>query len=185
MRTNASLTLHKCDYGFLPFAALHAGLTLGFVLVGFLAAEIGLVSLNDLVLTAKRRDRFGLAKAFTGAVAKEPSCSLGQTEQAPDLKCAHALLGRHHQMRRRQPLVQRHLGTLVKRPDRHRKRLAAGVALVEAGVMGLAMHQRGLVGHAAMRAHRAVRPQLGFHLLAGLGLIGELGAIQNRHGRLR
>src|SRR5690348_1158540 len=63
-------------------------------------------------------------------------------------------------MRRGQPLVERHLGTLVQRAHRYRERLAAGIAVVEAGTRSLALHQGGLAHNATMRAARAVLPKL-------------------------
>ena len=72
-------------------------------------------------------------------MADEPSGFLAHAEHAADLERRHALLGRHQQVRGVQPLVQRDLAALIKRADRHRERLAAGVALMQAGTMRFAL----------------------------------------------
>src|SRR6185437_9070729 len=91
-------------------------------------------------------------------MAEEPSRLFGQAQHATDLKCGDALLARHHEMRSGKPLVERHLGALVQRAHGHGERLAAGVALVHARASALALHEGGLIDHAAMRAEATMRP---------------------------
>ena len=96
-----------------------------------------------------------------------------------NLKRANALLRRHEQVRCGQPFVQRECATLVQRADSDRERLAAGVALVQAGTRGLALHERGFVYHATMRADRPILPQPSLKPLAGLVSSWKIGSGQN------
>src|SRR5258708_6916776 len=127
-------------------------LALAGVFVVFLAADPRLIRFYDLVWAAERRSELGFAQALANAMAQEPCSLFRQAKEPTDLQRAHAFLARHHQMRSGKPLVQRNVAALVQRADRDGERLAAGVALVQAGARGLAVHQRCLIDGAAFRA---------------------------------
>ena len=55
-------------------------------------------------------------------------------------------------MRHGQPRMQRNFRALVKRANRDREGLTASVALIEAGTVRLAFHERRLIDNAAVRA---------------------------------
>src|ERR1700674_3170745 len=80
------------------------------------------------------------------------------------------------------PLVQRNLAALVKGAHGDRERLSAGVALVEARTVRLALHERGLIDNAAMRADRAVCPEALFEPRASLGFSGKDRILEVGHG---
>jgi hypothetical protein len=166
--------LDQREHHFLADAADMVGVALGAVLGLFLAAHIGFVGFHRLAFAADGIGA-GFAKALADAMAEEPRRLVGHADHAADLKRAHALLARHHQMRGAQPFVQRHMRALIERPDRDREGLATGVALIEAGAVALALHGRGLANDAALRADRPFRPQPSFKPCAGLVLVVEDG----------
>ena len=61
----------------------------------FLAADIGLVGLDDLAFAAHRA-QVAFAHGFADTVGHEPSRLVGDAEHAVQLVRAHALLGRAH-----------------------------------------------------------------------------------------
>ena len=77
-------------------------------------------------------------------------------------------------MRCIQPDIQGDLGTFENGPDRHGELFAAGVALIDARTVGLALHG-GHVIRAAMRADRTFGPALLFKIDAGCVGVGEMG----------
>lgn len=79
----------------------------------------------------------------------------------------HAFLGRRHEMRCQQPLVQRNVRLLVNCPHGRRERLAARSALVQAGARALALHLRSFANDAAMEADRTIRPAEFLEMLTG------------------
>src|SRR5205823_2475530 len=111
------------------------------VFVFLLAAYKRGIHLHDAVRPA---EQFGLslAQGFADTVTHEPRGFLAEAEHPTDLKGAHALLARHHQVRSGKPLVERNLAALVQGPYSHRERLTASVAVVEARTVALALHER-------------------------------------------
>ncbi len=96
-----------------------------------LAADECFVRFNDLVRAAQRAG-LSFAQRLADAMAEEPRGFLAEPEHAANLKGGHALLGRHHEMRCGEPLVERYLAALVQRAHGHSERFAAGVALIQA-----------------------------------------------------
>jgi hypothetical protein len=165
-RANATAALHKAENGTL------AGWPLAIRLDERLAArcelrlrlcfaDIGFVGFNDFARTAKRAGLI-VSHALADAVRHEPSGFVRHAKHAVHLMRAKALLRRVHEVGRIDPRMQRDFGTLEYAADRHCERLAAFVALVQAGAVGLALHELDAlgIGIAAMRAGRAVRPAL-------------------------
>src|SRR3546814_9614675 len=84
-------------------------------------------------------------------------------------------LGRAKEVRRQQPLVQRDLGTLIERADRHRELLAALRTEPEAGPCALALQLVGAVDASAVRADRAIGPAHALQILPGGGFVRVAG----------
>ncbi len=80
------------------------------------------------------------------------------------------------------PFVQRDMASLVQRVDRHRKRLATSVALIQTRTMRLASHECGLIHDAAVRANRAIRPNACFKPLSGFVFVMENRLRKVAHG---
>jgi hypothetical protein len=91
-----------------------------------------------------------------------------EANHAADLKGTHAFLGSHHEMRHGKPCMQRNLTALIERANGHGEGLTASVALIEAGTVRLASHERGLIDNTAMRTGAAVRPNPCFKPFAGM-----------------
>ena len=108
------------------------------------------------------------------AVRHEPSGLVGDAEHAVQLVGGHALLARCQQVRRQQPLVERDLATLEHGADRDGELLAAFVALVEAGAVGLALQLLDAVGSALPQCGQyGPCGHAGLQVLAGLVVVGE------------
>jgi len=77
-------------------------------------------------------------------------------------------------MRRGEPLVQRDMAALVQRADCHSERLATSIALIQAGAVRLAVHERGFVDRAALGANGTVWPNPCLKPLAGfVGIVKD------------
>ncbi len=85
-------------------------------------------------------------------------------------------------MDRRQPVPHGDVARLEDGPDLHGEGLAAGVALVEADPVGLALERAGLVHNATMRADAAIRPDPSLNIGIGGGFVIEVGGAENRLG---
>src|SRR5258708_28446806 len=104
----------------------------------------------------------------------KPSGTVGaKAEHSPKLMRAHSLLGRAHEMRSEQPLMQRDMRALIQRAHGGRERLLAGAALVQTGARALALEFGGLVYGATMRADWAIRPTELFEVSAGGFFVSE------------
>src|SRR5260221_4340067 len=181
MGADTATTLNKRDNSLFASTARSGMLTLTAMFVLFESADERFIDLDGFSFPAKHfRVRF--AQRFANAMAKKPSGFLAQSEQAADLKGAHALLAGHHEVGCGKPLVQRNLAALIQRANRDRERLAAGIALIEAVAMTLALHECGVIHSAAMRADRAIRPELPFKPLASLGFVIKDRLRQVTHG---
>jgi len=106
-------------------------------------------------------------------VAKEPCGFVADAQHAADLKGAHALLRRHHKVRRGQPFVEWDVASLIERADRHGERLSASVALIQTGAMRLAVHECRFTHRPAFWADRAVGPDALLKPLASFGFVSE------------
>ena len=103
------------------------------------------------------------AHGFANAVAHEPRGLESDAKGAVELVRADALLAARHQVEGLQPEVQRNVALLEDGADGHPELAAAGIALVEAEAGGLALEPGDAMPGAAVWAHGAVRPDLGFY----------------------
>src|SRR5882672_3336446 len=97
--TAVAVTVHQSHHDLLFRFLFGEGAVL------FLAANEGLIRLDNLVFAADRSSLYGL-QSFAKAMAHEPRRTIGaEAKHALQLKGAHSLFGRHHEMRRHQPLM--------------------------------------------------------------------------------
>ena len=94
-----------------------------------LAANIGFIGFDNGIRTAQRAGRGSTIHSFTDTVAKEPCGLIGYAQHALHLLGAHALLGRGHDMRCQQPLVQGNVASFHYRASADSELFAAIVAL--------------------------------------------------------
>jgi hypothetical protein len=123
---------------------------LAFVFVGFLAADKRLINFDD----AGELLEIGTATGFPQPMQDEPSRLLRDPNFLGELHRGYALAGRHEQVHRVNPLVQRNVAALEYRAGAHREVFLALIAAIEAA--------RALcdpLAQAADRAARAIRPQ--------------------------
>ncbi len=151
-------------------------------------ANEGFVSLNDLVLTAKRAAVITDAEighSLADAMPEEPRGFHPALEGALQLADANALLAGAHQVDRLEPHAKRHVAGFHDGAHLDSERLAAGVALAETVAGALAVQSAGtLLSSAAMRADRAIGPQPRFNKRVSRGLAVEMGFGKDRvHGR--
>lgn len=104
---------------------------------------------------------------------KQEPCGLVCHAKHPlKLLGAHALLGRGHELRGENPLVEGNLGPFHDGSDSYGEGLPAVLALVNAGASGLALEFGDAVTiDTATRADGAVRPEQGFEMLPGFRLV--------------
>ena len=138
--------------------------SLAAVLVDALAADVGLVNLDNPTKLSLRLD-----KSSPDTVRHEPS-GFERTEAhvAPQLPRADAFLAGQHQMRDFEPIAERLVRVLEDRPDENGEPIA-----VRGALLALPMPLAGLEfidgGIATARANRAFRPSAGFQIpLAGI-----------------
>src|SRR5579862_5569816 len=112
-------------------------------------AKVGFVRLDNLALASKRR-RIDILHRLSDAVREKPGRAIRDAQLAVQLVRANPFLARGHQMEGERPLVQRDMAALHDRFHGHAERLAAGVALIHALAMGLAIDQRSFVHDATM-----------------------------------
>src|SRR5436853_155537 len=93
----------------------------------------------------------------------EPRALVRDLEGSVELVRAHTLLGRAQEEERKQPLVQRDVGSLKDRSNGDGVLLAARGALPQAPRLGLQPIRRPLT-LAAVRAHRAIWPADGLKI---------------------
>jgi len=174
-RADFAVTVHKGDNGML----LRCGF--GLVRVAGLAADIGFVALDNLAGTADRAVIVVWPHGLADTVRHEPGGLVGDAQHAVKLMRADALLGSGHQVRGENPLVERDFGALKDGSDGDGELLATALALVSAFAVRLTLQPGDLVllMLAAMRAHRSVRPKLGFEMRAGrvlvvINLVGDV-----------
>ena len=107
-------------------------------------------------------------------MAKEPCAFVGHAQHAAHLMRGHAFLAGGQKVHRGEPDVDLDVAAFHQGANGHRERLAAFLALVDAGTRGLAHKLRNarLVRIAAMGAYRAMRPMQALKMFAGLVLVG-------------
>jgi len=145
------------------------------VLVLFEAADIGFVNLDDTLKLFEF-----IAASFAEPVQDEPSRLLRDANFLGELHRGYALAGRHKQIHRVNPLVQRNMATLEYRAGAYRKVFLALVATVEA-----ASAFSDPLAKATNRAARAVRPKPSFKVCPGRLLVREhLEKLERGNGAL-
>ncbi len=125
-----------------------------------LAPDNGFVNFHSRAVPTKRRKIAGDHRG-ANAMSKEPSGFHAANEHPLNLASRNALLAGAHQVNDLEPKVQGQVRRLENGFHAHGEGLAAFVALDEPLASGLALHpaQAFLIGVAAMRANRAVRPK--------------------------
>lgn len=162
--TGRSAALDKGEYSVLEGGCAATAL-LG---LAFQATDESLVHFDRATVAAERRVLDGChGKADT--MGHEPSGLVGDAEHTVQLVGRDALLAGRHQVRGENPLVERNLGVLKDRANRHGERLTALVALVDAGTVAFALHpcDAVLIDVAAAGTGRAVRPVEHLQMLTG------------------
>jgi hypothetical protein len=181
-RANLAATLDQRED-----AALEAGVLSGIFAaaglrgtVGRQVAKVGFVNLHDLASAAQRATLAAFGHGVSDTVGQVPSGLHAALEHALDLTGADALLGRAHEVDDLKPQVQRQVAILKDRANADSERLAAGVALAQAGPGGLAVQAADALPLAAMGADRATRPQVAFDILESGVFILELRGGKDR-----
>jgi hypothetical protein len=111
---------------------------LALVLVCFLAADIRLIGLDDLVGPAERAGRH-IVRRLAQAMEQEPCCLVIRGDHPLQLKRAKAFLAGRHQLRGQNPFRQRDMRAFHHGSNRDAERLAAILALVDARPGALAL----------------------------------------------
>ena len=166
-RTDIAATFHKAHDNRVMSLAAEVSRTLG--LAG--PRQFGFVGLDDLASAAQRADRAAGSHGKANAVAKVPSGFHAAAERPLKLAGRDAFLDCAKQMDRLKPQPQGQMAVLENRADANRERLAAGVALAQAGAgrlarsggqSGLRRRSRnaGKPGHSAKAGLRRIRKRL-------------------------
>jgi hypothetical protein len=152
-------------------------LWLALVDVLFLAADIGLVALDNEIATADWA-AFGFRRrhGLTNTHLKKPCTLVLKAKHPAELMRAHSFLARGHQAEGEKPLTQGNVASLHDSARADREPLPALAAMVEAMnwlgdrvfLRRLAHHWRGLHGVLLLTewARSAARPALSFKMLA-------------------
>lgn len=114
-------------------------------------------------------------------MAHKPARFVRNAQHSVQLVGAHCGLGRAHEVSCQEPFVQRYLGTLIDRPYSHRELLAAGIALIDALTVRLALQLRSFVYRTTMWTFWTIGPAGLFKVRAGFVFILENGIADN-HG---
>ncbi len=125
-------------------------------------ADEGFVSFHNPVIAAHRAGIAG-AHRFADAVRHEPSGFQGDAQGAVKLVAADAFLAAANQVNGLQPQLHFNMARLKDSAHLHGKRLAAGIALVKANASGITAHFAHALIALAVKAYRAMRPQLAFN----------------------
>lgn len=142
-----------------------------------LAADVGFIGFHGLAIRAERRFVGRQLHRKADTMGKMPSRLDLDTEFTGNLKRADAFLAAGHQVKRHQPFRERQVRIFKNRADPNRVLLPALFALVKPRSARFLRFRfrRQLVRFfaLAMRADRAIRPELRFDEFAGFRLIGE------------
>jgi hypothetical protein len=139
----------------------------------------GLIDLDGLPETAERSVRAVVLHGFANAMADEPPGFEINAENAAELVCAETLLAAAKQVHRLEPNVHRHMALFEDGSDLDGKRLAAGIALVDADPGALAFQLPALADCAAMRTEPSVRPNDAFDIGVSGFFVAEAGMVEN------
>jgi hypothetical protein len=136
---------------------------LGFVLVLFNAADVGLVNLDDALKLREVR-----AASLAQTMQHKPRRFLRDADFLRKLHGRNALARRHKEIHRVNPLMQRHMAALKDGSGPNREVLFAGVA----AIVSVLAHGDALA-RATNRAARAILPKPAFEIHPRGFLIGE------------
>ena len=144
--------------------------------------QIGLVGLHNHARAAHLASVCPGSHCVANPVAHEPSGLHADRKGALKLAGADAFLGRAHPEDRLEPVPHGGVAILEDGPDLHGEGLTALVALPEADPGGLAGEapNPGGIAVPAVRADRAIRPQMGLDVLVSGGFVVEERSVQNR-----
>jgi hypothetical protein len=120
----------------------------------------------------------GLADTVSG----EPRGLHAAIEHALNLAGGDALLPAAHKVDNLKPQVQRQVAVLENGSYPHGERFLAGIALAQPGPGGLAAQAADAVGSLAMRANRAIGPELRLNIGESGGFVLKLWSGQNSVG---
>ena len=171
---SATAPLPHSENGGFPDRAATGLKLLGLMLVLFDSTDIGFVDFDDAFELAQ----VVAAASFPQAVQHEPSRLLRDPDLLGELHARDALAGRHKQIHRVNPLVQRNVAALEYRASAHRKVFLALVTAIEAF-----LPNRDALAQSADWAFRPIRPQTAFQIGPGRLLIREhLEKLEGRNG---
>ena len=125
--------------------------------------DLGFVRFNDLAGTAHGTSAAGI-HGFADAMRHKPSGFEGHAEDPVQLVAGNTFLAGGDQMDGLQPEMQLDMAALKNGAHLHGKRLAAGVALIQANAGRFAAHFAHALGALAVVANRAMRPQASLNI---------------------
>jgi hypothetical protein len=114
----------------------------------------------------------------------EPAGFEIDAEDAAKLVRREAFFARTNQMHGLKPNVHRNMALLKYRPDLDSKRLAAGVALIDAKPGALALQQSTFPEYAAVWTEAAIFPNDSLDIGVSGGFVAEAGLIEDRIGHM-
>lgn len=150
-----------------------------------LAADESLIALDNLIRAAERAGiNPEIAHCLANTMPEEPGSFQTAIEGALKLAGADAFFRRTEQIDGLEPNPHRHVAGLKHGADLDGEGLAASVALAKANPVGLAPQPADLLlGCAAMRADRAIRPEPRFDvLIGGFFVMKVCGGKDGSHG---
>jgi hypothetical protein len=151
----------------------------GFAGLGRLA-QIGFVGFDGL---AEPTDHIAVAlHGLADAMAQEPRSLHAAIEHPLNLPGADAFLAGAHQVDDLQPQMQRQMAGFENGAHADSERLLAAIALAKARTGGLAIQAAHTITAAAMRAYRALWPEMCFNIREGGGFVFELGGEKDQGG---
>ena len=156
-RAGAALALDQGEHGHLLRRRAER-------LVAGLAADVALIGLDNLMVAAERTGTLRSVnhdRRLAQTMEQEPRRLIAGADHPVQLMRRHARLARRHQASRQNPLGERDMRPLHHGPDRDGERLAAVLALVDAGAGALAGQLGDAVAQSPCSAGRSGRSARG------------------------
>lgn len=147
-----------------------------------LVSYVHFIGFDGFTFAAKLPGISGRAESRTNAVCHKPRALECDPHGPVKLVRADAFLGRANQMDRGQPVPHSDMAGLENRPDLDRKRLPAGVALVETGAVAFAFECARAVYDATVRAYATIGPKSRLDIGIGGGFVVEMGGSKDGFG---
>ena len=160
-----------------PCPTLNEGLAAKLAL--FLAADVGLTSLNDFAFATYQSEMI-VAHRLPQPMFHKPCRLVSDLQRAVQMVSTDALLAGCHEVRGLKPDAQLDVAALKNGTDRDREFALAGAAAAQAGPA--ARYVRNAVKAAAAGAMRSLRPYDLLKSRNGRGLIVEVRRGQDGHG---